>query len=81
MESNLASDRKRAYEIILIETERLKRLITELLNLFGNREFASKLAEGKIDDTLVVSADVISSLGNLAEAKDNTWRHGYGKPT
>ncbi len=68
-ESISPSDRKRAYEIIHIETERLKRLVSELLNLSAIENSLPKLAEGKIDVRSCI-ADVISSLGNLAEAKE-----------
>ncbi|PKL12253.1 MAG: hypothetical protein CVV52_10795 [Spirochaetae bacterium HGW-Spirochaetae-8] len=68
-ESISPSDRKRAYEIIHIETERLKRLVSELLNLSAIENSLPKLAEGKIDVRSCI-ADAVSSLGNLAEAKE-----------
>jgi len=61
-------DRKRAFEIVEIETERLKRLVSELLTLSEIENSLPSRASGAIDVGEVL-ATIARSLGKLAEAK------------
>jgi len=63
-----AEDRARAFEIVDIETERLKRLVSELLMLSQIENSLPRDAEKVIDIEAVV-AQMALSLGRLAEEK------------
>lgn len=61
-------DRQRAIEIITIETERLKRLVSELLSLSAIENSLPNLTEGRIDVRKSLE-EVVSSLSHLAGNK------------
>jgi two-component system phosphate regulon sensor histidine kinase PhoR len=63
-----AEDRARAFEIVDIETERLKRLVSELLMLSQIENSLPRDAE-KVIDIETVMAQIALSLGKLAEKK------------
>jgi len=63
-----SADRKRAFEIIDIETERLKRLVSELLTLSEIEDALPHQADAVIDVHTSI-AEVVAALGSLAERK------------
>jgi two-component system phosphate regulon sensor histidine kinase PhoR len=63
-----SEDRARAFEIVDIETERLKRLVSELLMLSQIENRLPRDAE-KVIDIEAVIAQIALSLGKLAEKK------------
>lgn len=67
------ADRRRAFEIMDIETERLKRLVSELLTLSEIEASLPGIEEGEIDPGEVVRKTA-SSLSPLAEARGQELR-------
>ena len=66
-----AADRKRAFEIMEIETERLKRLVSELLTL---SEIENELPY-QVEGTIIVATmldEIAATMGRLAEKKRQT---------
>jgi two-component system phosphate regulon sensor histidine kinase PhoR len=63
-----SADRRRAFEIIEIETERLKRLVSELLTLSEIENALPLPASAPIDAEAVIEG-MVGSLGSLAERK------------
>jgi len=66
-----AADRKRAFEIMEIETERLKRLVSELLTLSEIENELPHQTEGTVSVSEVLD-ELASSMGRLAEKKGQT---------